>query len=74
MFTETTKTQTIREEIYDKLRNLKREAESFSDLLDRLTSNVSTIELLKQVAGTIEFDNADALKEEIRRKGTLGGG
>ena len=75
MFTVTTKTLTIREEIYDKLCRLKREDETLSDLLDRLTSNVSTIELLKQqMAGTIEFEDADTLKEEIRRKRALGMG
>ena len=61
----TSKTITIKEEIYNKLRQIKKDNESFSDLLDRLTQNVSPMEMLNSMAGTVDFGDADALKKDI---------
>ncbi len=63
-----TKTITIKEDVYNKLLRLKRENESFSDLLERLARNANSIELLKKMAGTIEFDDVESLKRELRTR------
>lgn len=63
-----TKTITIKKSVYKKLVSIKQENESFSDLLERLSSGVSPLNLLKQMAGSIEFNDTNALKEEIREK------
>ncbi len=62
------KTITIREEVYKLLVRLKKENESFSDLLERLAKNVNTIDLLEKMAGTIDFGDTESLIKEIRRK------
>ncbi|MHA2251473.1 MAG: antitoxin VapB family protein [Candidatus Kariarchaeaceae archaeon] len=64
----TTKTITIKEDVYYKLLRLKREKESFSQLLNRLASNISSLELLSQMQGTIEFNDKDGILEDIRHK------
>jgi predicted CopG family antitoxin len=62
------KTITIKEDVYHKLKRIKRDNESFSELLSRLSKNVSPLEKLKEMAGSIDFEDADALKKDIRRK------
>ena len=59
---------TIREEVYNLLMRLKREDESFSDLLERLVKRNSSVELLERMAGTIEFGDTELLISEIREK------
>lgn len=72
MFTYTTimvsKTITIKEDVYRRLKRIKRDGESFSDLLTRLSKNVSPIDKLLEMAGSIDFEDADGLKEDIRQK------
>lgn len=62
------KTITIKEDVYRRLKRIKRDGESFSDLLTRLSKNVSPIDKLLEMAGSIDFDDADSLKEDIRKK------
>ena len=47
---------------------MKRPGESFSDLLDRLTDTNNSIEILKQLRGSIEFNNSDSLISEIKER------
>lgn len=72
MFTYTTimvsKTITIKEDVYRRLKRIKRDGESFSDLLTRLSKNVSPFDKLLEMAGSIDFEDADGLKEDIRKK------
>ena len=65
-----TKTITIKESVYRSLIALKKENESFSDLLARLAARSKTVEILKNMSGTIEFGDTDKLITEIyeRRK------
>ena len=62
------KTITIKESVYKKLLNIKKENESFSDLFERLSKK--NIEALKKMRGTIEFEDNDKnqLLEEIYKK------
>lgn len=62
------KTITIKEDVYRRLKRIKRDGESFSDLLTRLSKNVSPIDKLLEMAGSIDFEDADGLKEDIRQK------
>lgn len=62
------KTITIKEDVYRRLKRIKRDGESFSDLLTRLSKNVSPIDKLLEMAGSIDFEDADSLKEDIRKK------
>ena len=59
---------TIRDEVYEKLSSMKREGESFSELFDRLVRDRSSVELLRSMRGTMEFDSPaerEALIEEV---------
>lgn len=58
------KTITIRDEVYRKLLVVKREGESFSELLERLVEGRDPIETLKRLRGCIEIED----KEEILSK------
>ncbi len=49
------KTITIKEEVYEKLKPLKREGESFSDLLEELAENADPNETLRELRGSMEF-------------------
>lgn len=60
------KTITIREEIYKLLISVKREEESFSDLLERLAKNVDSIELLKMMSKSLDLGDTTNLINEIR--------
>jgi predicted CopG family antitoxin len=65
------KTLTIRDEVYEKLASMKREGESFSELFDRLVRDRSSVELLRSMRGTIEFDSPaerEALVRDITSK------
>lgn len=59
------KTITIRDEVYNKLAELKRENESFSDLFERLTECQDSRQLLVRLKGTVDFKDKDQLLSEI---------
>jgi predicted CopG family antitoxin len=65
-----TKTITIKEEVYKTLIALKKDNESFSDLLARLATRSTTIELLRNMSGSIDFGDTEKVISEIyeRRK------
>lgn len=63
-----TKTITIKEEVYLELIKLKQDDESFSDLLERLTQSVNPLNLLKEMAGTLDLGDTSDLKRDIRSK------
>lgn len=65
-----TKTITIKEEVYKTLIALKKDNESFSDLLARLVTRSNTIELLRNMSGSIDFGDTEKVISEIyeRRK------
>ncbi|MBA5942393.1 MAG: antitoxin [Methanophagales archaeon] len=64
-----TKTITIRDEVYERLRMLKGEA-SLSDLIERLVGWGRGIEVLKKIRENIELSGEEkkAILEEIYRK------
>ncbi|MCS7365150.1 MAG: antitoxin VapB family protein [archaeon GB-1867-035] len=62
------KTITIRNEVYEMLASLKREDESFSDLIERLVKKASPIEILIKLRGCIEFKNKEQMLHEIELK------
>jgi len=64
----TTKTITIREDIYNMLLSLKGGNESFSNFFERLVKSRSNINKLKELSGTVEFTNKEALFEELSTK------
>ncbi len=64
----TTKTITIREEVYNLLFSIKGKDESFSRLFERLVRSKSSIETLKELRASIEFEDKDTLLNEIREK------
>jgi len=57
------KTITITEEAYRKLARLKREHESFTDVINRALGGPSALEL----AGLLDSATADKVKSDIRR-------
>ena len=59
------KTITIRDEVYKKLLSVKRENESFSELLDKLVEGADSLETLKRLRGTVEFKDKDRMISEI---------
>ena len=59
------KTITIRDEVYKKLLSIKREDESFSELLERLAEGVNSLDLLLRLRGCVEFRDKEKLLSEI---------
>jgi len=59
------KTITIRDEVYRKLLSIKREDESFSELLERLVEGVNSLDLLLRLRGCVEFRDKEKLLSEI---------
>ena len=59
------KTITIRDEVYKKLLSVKRENESFSELLDKLVEGADSLETLKSLRGCVEFKDKDRMILEI---------
>ncbi|MBS3781375.1 MAG: antitoxin VapB family protein [Candidatus Thermoplasmatota archaeon] len=55
------KTITISEEAYERLKSRKEEKESFTDVINKLTRERS----LNEIAGILSDDEADRLKEKI---------
>lgn len=67
MYGVATKNITVREETYRQLKALKREDESFSDLVDRLTAREHS---MTEVAGTMPglASDASAGRERLREE------
>jgi len=63
-----TKTISIKEEVYRKLKALKRESESFSDLLDRLLDKHTSLAVLKNLRGSVKIEDKEDLLEEIYKR------
>jgi predicted CopG family antitoxin len=63
------KTLTIRDDVYQKLAAIKGKDESFSQLFERLAERRGSLELLKRIRGSIEFESA-AEKEAFLREST----
>ena len=64
----TTKTITIKEDVYRMLVSLKRNNESFSTLFERLAKSRSNINKLKALRGFVEIDDKEMLLKEISDK------
>lgn len=62
------KTITIKEEVYEKLKALKREGESFSDLLEGLAENADPQETLRNLRGSMEFKRKEEILSDIDEK------
>jgi len=60
------KTLTIKEDVYKKLVAIKREDESFSDLLDKLSGK--NVALLRKVRGSIDIKEKDEMIRDIYAK------
>jgi len=57
---------TIKEDVYKKLVAIKREDESFSDLLDKLSGK--NVALLRKVRGSIDIKEKDEMIRDIYSK------
>ncbi len=64
----TTKTITIREDIYKMLLSIKGANESFSNFFERLVKSRRNIDKLKELRGSVEFRNKEALLKELSDK------
>ena len=60
-----TKTITIRDEVYEKLLRIRREDESFSELIDRLADSLDPVETLKRLRGAAVFRDREKMLSEI---------
>jgi len=58
------KTITISEEAYERLKARKEEKESFTDVINKLTRERS----LTEIAGILSEDEADRLEQKIKEK------
>ncbi|MGP3705199.1 MAG: antitoxin VapB family protein [Candidatus Bathyarchaeota archaeon] len=61
------KTITIRDDVYKRLLEVKREGESFSELFERLIGGVglNSLEVLRMLRGCVEFKDKERLIREI---------
>ncbi len=64
----TTKTITIREDVYKMLLSIKETNESFSNFFERLVKSRSNIDKLKELRGSIKFRNKEILLKELYEK------
>jgi predicted CopG family antitoxin len=64
----TTKTITIKENIYNLLVSIKGKDESFSNLFERLARSKSNIAILKELRAGVKFEDKEALLKEIYEK------
>ena len=60
-----TKTITIKDEVYRKLAGIKRDDESFSELIERLVEGTSSRETLAKLRGRVEFRDKEKMFSEI---------
>jgi predicted CopG family antitoxin len=61
-----TKTITVRDEVYERLVTVRREGESFSDLLERLLAGVDPLETLMRLRGCVEFEDKEKMFSELK--------
>ncbi|MGB9717549.1 MAG: antitoxin VapB family protein [Thermoproteota archaeon] len=59
------KTITIREEVYRRLLAVKREGESFSELLERLIEEANPVDVLVRLRGCVEIKDKEKLLSEM---------
>lgn len=64
----TFKTITIKEDIYNMLLSIKGTNESFSNFFERLVKSRSNIDKLRELSGSFEFKNKEALLSELSKK------
>jgi predicted CopG family antitoxin len=64
----TFKTITIKEDIYKMLLSIKGTNESFSNFFERLVKSRSNVDKLKELRGSVEFRNKEALLTELKEK------
>jgi len=64
----TFKTITIKEDIYKMLLSIKGTNESFSNFFERLVKSRSNIDKLRELRGSVEFKNKEALLRELSVK------
>ncbi|MDD5473129.1 MAG: antitoxin VapB family protein [Candidatus Methanoperedens sp.] len=64
----TFKTITIKEDIYNMLLSIKGTNESFSNFFERLVKSRSNIDKLRELSGSFEFRNKEALLRELSKK------
>jgi predicted CopG family antitoxin len=62
------KTITIRDEVYRKLKTLKRKDESFSELFDRLAESQDSRATLTKLRATVDFENKEQMLAELSSK------
>ena len=54
--------------MYKKLASIKKRDESFSELFERLVKGTSSVEVLKEVRGSVEFKDKERMLSEIGRQ------
>ena len=64
----TTKTITIREDVYRMLLSIKGMNESFSDFFERLVKSRSNVDKLKELRGSVKFRDKELLLKELSEK------
>ncbi|MCD4767406.1 MAG: antitoxin VapB family protein [Methanosarcinales archaeon] len=64
----TTKTITIREDVYRMLLSIKGTEESFSDFFERMVISRRNLDKLKELRGFVEVKDKDALLKELSEK------
>ena len=64
----TTKTITIREDVYRMLLSIKGTKESFSDFFERMVISRRNLDKLKELRGFVEVKDKDALLKELSDK------
>lgn len=60
------KTITIKDDVYERLRAIKGEERSFSEVLEELVEGSDPIEVLEKIRGSMKFENKEELLSEIR--------
>ncbi len=63
-----TKTITIKEDVYKMLLSLKGTNESFSNFFERLVKSRSNVDKLRELRGSVEFKDKEALLKELSVK------
>ena len=63
-----TKTISIKEDVYNLLIGIKRKNESFSDLLLRLAQKEKSIDIIRNIAGSVDLGDTEALIKDIYKR------
>ena len=63
-----TKTISIKEDVYNLLIGIKRKNESFSDLLLRLAQKEKSIDIIRNIAGSVDLGDTKALIKDIYKR------